>query len=124
MTLENGKVYNGSVVWNDEDLDLAIIKISASNLEYISLGDSDNIKIGDPVFITSQDPVNDYNIEEDSPLTISNLEYNNDVLQYVTISGYSDISDIFILSRRVIDCFRNSERRMRINDPDRKDETG
>ena len=50
MTLENGKVYNGSVVWNDEDLDLAIIKISASNLEYISLGDSDNIKIGEKTY--------------------------------------------------------------------------
>ena len=50
MTLDNGKVYNGSVVWNDEDLDLAIVKISASNLEYISLGDSDNIKIGEKTY--------------------------------------------------------------------------
>jgi len=50
VTLENGKTYNGNVVWNDEDLDLAIVKINASNLEYISLGDSDNIKIGEKTY--------------------------------------------------------------------------
>ena len=48
--MENGKVYSGNVVWNDEDLDLAIVKISASNLDYISLGDSDNIKIGEKTY--------------------------------------------------------------------------
>lgn len=37
-------------MWNDEDLDLAIVKISASNLEYIALGDSDNIKIGEKTY--------------------------------------------------------------------------
>ena len=50
VTMENGKVYNGNVVWNDEDLDLAIVKISASKLNYISLGDSDNIKIGEKTY--------------------------------------------------------------------------
>lgn len=50
VTLENGKVYNGNVVWADNDLDLAIIKISASGLDYITLGDSDNIKIGEKTY--------------------------------------------------------------------------
>lgn len=50
VTLENGKVLNGNVVWADTDLDLAIVKISASNLEYILLGDSDNIKIGQQAY--------------------------------------------------------------------------
>lgn len=50
ITLENGKVYNGNVVWADSDLDLAIVKISASNLNYINLGDSDNIKIGENAY--------------------------------------------------------------------------
>ncbi len=50
VTLENANTYNGSVVWADEDLDLAIIKISASNLKYVKLGDSDNIKIGAEVY--------------------------------------------------------------------------
>lgn len=50
ITLENGNVYNGNVVWADSDLDLAIVKISASNLNYINLGDSDNIKIGEKTY--------------------------------------------------------------------------
>ena len=36
----------GSVVWADSDLDLAIVKINASKLKYLNLGDSDNVKLG------------------------------------------------------------------------------
>ena len=43
-------MYSGNVVWSDEDLDLAIVKIYASNLNYISLGDSDNIRIGEKTY--------------------------------------------------------------------------
>ncbi|MBQ3145143.1 MAG: trypsin-like peptidase domain-containing protein [Clostridia bacterium] len=50
VTLENGNIYNGNVVWADSDLDLAIIKISVSNLNHITLGDSDNIKIGEQAY--------------------------------------------------------------------------
>lgn len=50
VTLENGNSLNGNVVWADKDLDLAIIKVSASNLEYVTLGDSDNIKIGEQAY--------------------------------------------------------------------------
>ena len=50
VTLENGSVKNGSVVWADEDLDLAIVKINASELSCITLGDSDNIKIGQKTY--------------------------------------------------------------------------
>lgn len=50
VTLENGNVINGNVVWADKDLDLAIVKISASGLKYITLGDSDNIKIGEQAY--------------------------------------------------------------------------
>ena len=50
VTLENGKVDNGSVVWSDEDLDLAIVKINASGLNCITLGDSDSIKIGQKAY--------------------------------------------------------------------------
>lgn len=50
VTLENGKIYNGNVVWADKDLDLAIVKISVSNLDYIKLGNSDNIKIGEQAY--------------------------------------------------------------------------
>ena len=50
ITLENGKSYNGSVVWADSDLDLAIVKINATGLQYLSLGNSDNVKLGQTTY--------------------------------------------------------------------------
>ena len=50
VTLENGIVYDGSVIWADSNIDLAIVKIGASNLDYIELGDSDNIKLAEDVY--------------------------------------------------------------------------
>ena len=50
VTLENGMVYDGSVVWADSNIDLSIIKISANNLNYIELADSDNINLADEVY--------------------------------------------------------------------------
>lgn len=50
ITLENGKKYDGKVVWSDTDLDLSITKIDAKNLEYITLGDSSKIKVGETVY--------------------------------------------------------------------------
>jgi len=50
VTLENGKTYNGNVVWSDEDIDLSIVKINALGLNYIKLGDSDNIRVGQTVY--------------------------------------------------------------------------
>lgn len=50
VTMEDGTVYNGNTIWADSDLDLAIVKISANNLKYLQLGDSDNIKIGETVY--------------------------------------------------------------------------
>lgn len=50
VTLENGKVYNGNVVWADANLDLAIVKINVKGLNYMSLGDSENINVGQPVY--------------------------------------------------------------------------
>ena len=50
VTLENGKNYNGSVVWADTNVDLAIVKIMANDLDYIELGDSDNITLAEEVY--------------------------------------------------------------------------
>lgn len=50
ITLENGKKYDGKVVWSDTDLDLSITKIDAKGLKYITLGDSSNIKVGESVY--------------------------------------------------------------------------
>lgn len=50
ITLENGNNYDGTVVWSDSDLDLSITKINAKNLEYITLGDSNKIRVGETVY--------------------------------------------------------------------------
>ena len=43
-------MYNGNTVWADKDLDLAIVKISANGLNYLKLGDSENLKLGQKVY--------------------------------------------------------------------------
>lgn len=50
VTLDSGNVYNGSVLWADMDLDLAVVKINAKGLNYLPLGDSDNVKVGETVY--------------------------------------------------------------------------
>lgn len=50
VTLGNNKKYDGTVVWSDTDLDLSITKINETNLQYITLGNSNNIRIGETVY--------------------------------------------------------------------------
>lgn len=50
VTLENGNNYDGTVVWSDSNIDLSLVKIEANNLKYLTLADSDNIKIGETVY--------------------------------------------------------------------------
>lgn len=50
VTLENGEVCKGEIVWSDSDLDVAIVKIEKTGLQYLSLGNSDTIKLGDEVY--------------------------------------------------------------------------
>ena len=50
ITTEDGKKYNGTVVWADSNIDLSIVKISARGLPNIKFGDSDNVKIGEQVY--------------------------------------------------------------------------
>ena len=47
VDLYDGTEYSGKVLWNDSSLDLAIVKIEASNLSAAELGDADEIHIGD-----------------------------------------------------------------------------
>ena len=37
VTLENGEIYNGNVVWADSNIDIAIVKISSAKLKYLKL---------------------------------------------------------------------------------------
>lgn len=50
ITLENGTNYDGTVVWSDSSLDLSITKINAKNLEYVTIGDSSKIRVGESVY--------------------------------------------------------------------------
>lgn len=50
VTLENGKSYKANVVWADEDLDLAIVKINVKGLQYVNLGNSDYVRTGEAVY--------------------------------------------------------------------------
>lgn len=50
VTLENGKSFSGSVLWTDSNIDLAIVKIMANDLDYINLGDSDKISLAEEVY--------------------------------------------------------------------------
>lgn len=50
ITLENGDTYDGTVVWSDSGLDLSITKINSKNLEYVQLGDSNQIRVGEAVY--------------------------------------------------------------------------
>ena len=50
VTLEDGRNYNGSVVWSDVDLDLSLIKIKAKDLPAVKIGDSKSIRVGESVY--------------------------------------------------------------------------
>src|SRR3989344_6695162 len=50
IKLTDGRSFNGAVAGRDEVIDLALIKINATNLSPAFLGDSDSVEQGDPVF--------------------------------------------------------------------------
>lgn len=63
ITLENGNNYDGTVVWSDSDLDLSITKVNAKNLEYATLGNSSQIRVGESVYAIRKS-YSDLNLEE------------------------------------------------------------
>lgn len=50
VTLDDGRNFDGTVVWSDKDLDLSIIKINAKDLPTITMGDSSTIRVGENVY--------------------------------------------------------------------------
>ena len=50
VTIEDKNTYRGTVVWSDTDLDLSITKIPASDLSYITLGSSKDVRVGETVY--------------------------------------------------------------------------
>jgi len=47
VSLYDGREVDGTVVWTDPVLDLAVVKINADNLPVAVLGDSKNLKVGE-----------------------------------------------------------------------------
>ena len=49
VTLYNGDTYDAKYIGGDEDYDIAVIKIEATDLQPVTLGDSDKLNVGDHV---------------------------------------------------------------------------
>ena len=49
VTMYNGDEYDAKYVGGDEDYDIAVIKVEAADLQPVTLGDSDNLNVGDHV---------------------------------------------------------------------------
>ena len=49
VTMYNGDTYEARYVGGDEDYDIAVIKVEATDLQPVTLGDSDNLNVGDHV---------------------------------------------------------------------------
>jgi serine protease Do len=76
VTLSNGKTYKGTVVGADPSSDVALVKIDASNLPYVTLGISSALKVGQFVVAIG----NPYGLDHTVTTgVISALERNIDV---------------------------------------------
>lgn len=53
VTLKNGESYVAEVVWCDSNMDIAIIKIATENLIALGIGDSNNVNLGQDVYMIS-----------------------------------------------------------------------
>ncbi|MET0017919.1 trypsin-like peptidase domain-containing protein [Oscillibacter sp.] len=49
VTLYNGDTYDAKVIGSDEDYDIAVLKIEATGLQPVTMGDSDTLNVGDHV---------------------------------------------------------------------------
>lgn len=47
VLFENGEQVDGTVLWNDTTLDLAIVKVNVTNLPVAELGDSEKLEVGE-----------------------------------------------------------------------------
>lgn len=81
--LNQKQSYPARVVGQDHDLDLALLKIDASNLPVISLGDSDVMRIGESVIAIGNPYGLDHTVTtgvvsaKGRPITISDRSYRN-----------------------------------------------
>lgn len=50
VTLADGKTFEGNVVWSNTDIDMSLVKINQKNLNKATIGDSNNVKVGETVY--------------------------------------------------------------------------
>ena len=50
ITIEDGKQYSANVIWSDSNLDLAILKVNMRFLDFVILGNSEEVAIGQSVY--------------------------------------------------------------------------
>ena len=50
VTLSDGKSYDASVIWSDENIDLSIVKIPGASLKFLKLGDNEKVNLGEDVY--------------------------------------------------------------------------
>ena len=69
-TLYDGTSYDAKLVGYDESNDIAVLKIDAENLTPVTIGDSDNLNVGDSVIAIGNDEsmTNSVLVRPDSPI--------------------------------------------------------
>lgn len=50
ITVEDGRNFIGNVIWSDDDMDLSITKIQGDKFDYVTLGNSNNMRAGETVY--------------------------------------------------------------------------
>ena len=50
ITAENGQTYDGKIVWANTDIDLAIIKVDQVFNNWINIGNSNSVRVGETVY--------------------------------------------------------------------------
>lgn len=51
VVLYNEEEYEAEIIGSDEQTDIAVLKIDAKNLAFAELGDSDEVEVGEPVYV-------------------------------------------------------------------------
>lgn len=88
VTLKSGSIYPADVKWSDPNLDISIIKIAAENLLFLTMGDSNNIEIGDEFYILSNSTGYEFN-ENFNKLLISKARTTLKIIED-EITNYSE----------------------------------
>ena len=93
VTLKNGTIYPAIVKWVNTNLDISIIKIAAENLLYLTMGDSDQIAIGNRYYLLSNATGYDFS-EKFNEIFISKAKTTLKILKDNEMSYAEDIIQI------------------------------